>query len=604
QVIYDVDHKNALIDPRQGVPHSDVPSSGRQDVFRFHGDPSATVHNPYPCFGAPGLVWPRGFPLDKVQPENSSICGLEGAMDSQIIGVVQALADNYPDVDAIYRMTHPPGGLPLTFAAGDSSKAEISDLRIVPASAFTPYNAQATLHFEVAFWGLLLPTTVNRRVSDTWRSYFTQVLLPAVGAVAAFSPSWVEQEESPRNYLADFKAELPLYERSGALVEFLLQYRDLFPNASALPGEIEALAVTMYEYGIVEDEDVALMQAWLQDLRDAGYAFPEYDTQHQSIAAGAAGVARQQHTSDAKSPALEVGAVPRVAGELPRVLLVVAVLSARPERRSAIRSTWLAWGDERVELCFFTEAPAKNIPDAESITAALEKEMAVHQDVVLMDVEPGMNFAVKLLWAMRWISDQWTFDFFLRLDDDYFLCLGRLLHELETTFRTIQEPKIYAGHITCKRSGEARIDEAYMLLSASLVARALSTTHLMCGGHGGITAGWWFTPGNPLNEAGDVAWVHDPRLDHFGRAFAREGADDVCQRHMGLHKTYPDRMVEVWNRSQTYNDSSDSFMHYVPDQSCEYVPAGISQSKFDADHAQQCETFTGDTKMYCGAGGC
>lgn len=55
-------------------------------------------------------------------------------------------------------------------------------------------------------------------------------------------------------------AELPLFERSGSLIEFLLQYRDLVRNASALPLEIEALAVAMYEYGIVEGEDVALMQ--------------------------------------------------------------------------------------------------------------------------------------------------------------------------------------------------------------------------------------------------------------------------------------------------------------------------------------------------------
>ncbi|CAM9162841.1 unnamed protein product [Ectocarpus sp. 13 AM-2016] len=603
EVIYDVDDRNALIDPHQGVPHSDVCSAGKQDVFRFHSDPSAFVHNPYPCFGAPGLVWPRGFPLDKVQLEDSSICSLEGAMDSQVIGVVQALANHYPDVDAIYRMTRPHGGLPFTFATDDSREAETRDLRVVPASTFTPYNAQATLHFEVAFWGLLLPTTVDGRVSDTWRSYFTQSLLPAVGAVAAFSPGWVEQVANTRNNLADFKAELPLYQRSGALAEFLLQYRGLGSNVSALPLEIEALAVTMYEYGIVEDEDVALTQAWLEDLRDVGYVFPEKETQHQSTAAG---VARQQITSDEKSPALQIGAGRTPAGELPRVLLVVAILSARPERRDAIRSTWLAWGDERVGLRFFTEAPAENNPDAESISAALEEEMEVHQDVVLMDIDSGMNFALKLVWTMRWVSHQWTFDFFLRLDDDYFLCLRRLLDELETTFGTTQEPtKIYAGHITCGGRGKTRIDEAYMLLSASLVTRVLSTTDLMCASHGGVTAGWWFTPGNPLNEAGDVTWVHDPRLDHSGKALDTEGVDEVCERHMGLHHVYPDRMVEVWNRGQVYdNDYGDSLLHYAPDQSCGNAPPGVSQSFFNSDHAQPCETFKGNLKMHCGGAGC
>lgn len=359
-------------------------------------------------------------------------------------------------------------------------------------------------------------------------------------------------------------------------------------------------------YIIVLLLSTAPRQAWLEDLRDAGYTFPKGDTRHQTIAAG---VARQQHTSDEKSPTFQIREERPSAGELPRVLLVVAILSARPERRNAIRTTWLAWGDERVQLRFFTEVPAENDPDAESIMVALEEELADHQDLVLMDIDSGMNFALKLVWAMRWMSHQWTFDFFLRLDDDYFLCLRRLLDELETTFgsgSTQEPPKIYAGHITCGGSGRTRIDEAYMLLSASLVTRVLLATDLLCGGHGGITAGWWFTPGNPLNEGGDVTWVHDPRLDHSGKALNKESANDVCQRHMGLHKIYPDRMMEVWNRSQAYDDhdNGDSLLRYVTNQSCGSVPTGVSQSTFKNDNAQPCETFTGKVKMHCGAAGC
>lgn len=55
------------------------------------------------------------------------------------------------------------------------------------------YLCQATLHFPPAFWGMLLPVTVHGRVSDIWRSYFTQTLLPSTGAVTAFAPAWVEQ---------------------------------------------------------------------------------------------------------------------------------------------------------------------------------------------------------------------------------------------------------------------------------------------------------------------------------------------------------------------------------------------------------------------------
>ena len=72
---------------------------------------------------------------------------------------------------------------------------------------------------------------------------------------------------NPHNYLADFQAELPLYERSDALVDFLLTYsRAIQSEASSsgfiglTPYHVEALAVTMFEYGIVEEEDITLTQ--------------------------------------------------------------------------------------------------------------------------------------------------------------------------------------------------------------------------------------------------------------------------------------------------------------------------------------------------------
>ena len=37
---------------------------------------------------------------------------------------------------------------------------------------------------------------------------------------------------------------------------------------------VEALAITMYEYGILEEVDVELTQAWLQDLWAVGYVPP------------------------------------------------------------------------------------------------------------------------------------------------------------------------------------------------------------------------------------------------------------------------------------------------------------------------------------------
>lgn len=77
------------------------------------------------------------------------------------------------------------------------------------------------------------------------------------------------QVRNPHNYMADFQAELPLYEQSGALVEFLLEYSEAnsTPSGGLTWSLVEALAVTMYEYGIVDTADVALAQVRLYALR-------------------------------------------------------------------------------------------------------------------------------------------------------------------------------------------------------------------------------------------------------------------------------------------------------------------------------------------------
>ena len=47
-----------------------------------------------------------------------------------------------------------------------------------------------------------------------------------------------------------------------------------WPAELDLPGRMEHLVIAMYETGILELEDVYLMQAWLRDLQHLGYAFP------------------------------------------------------------------------------------------------------------------------------------------------------------------------------------------------------------------------------------------------------------------------------------------------------------------------------------------
>lgn len=146
-----MDDDNALITPEAGVPYADSPNAPAS-TRTFAVGPEATAHNPYGCFGGPANVWPRGFPLDAINDEDSTRCDVVAVSENDALegkarplGVVQALANHDPDVDAIYRLTFPPGGLPFSFEGSTSPPAGEDVLKVVPPAAFTPYNAQVNM---------------------------------------------------------------------------------------------------------------------------------------------------------------------------------------------------------------------------------------------------------------------------------------------------------------------------------------------------------------------------------------------------------------------------------------------------------------------------
>jgi hypothetical protein len=106
-----------------------------------------------------------------------------------------------------------------------SEKNPRNSVFLLPTGVYTPYNAQATLHFRRAFYALYLPVTVAGRVSDIWRAYVSQALFSLTSTRLAFLPRpLVTQARNPHSNEADFSAEIPLYRQSLQLVEFLSEW--------------------------------------------------------------------------------------------------------------------------------------------------------------------------------------------------------------------------------------------------------------------------------------------------------------------------------------------------------------------------------------------
>ena len=226
------------------------------------------TYNPYPVLGAPNLPsWPRGLPLADIKKEQCSNTTVTNTkLQVKSIAVLQSLAEVQPDVDAIFRITM---SMPRPFAF---IRTDETRPLMIPSGVLTPYNAQATLHFESAFWALLLPITVHGRVSDIWRSYLAQRLFWDCDLQVGFTARpLVVHERTEHSDLGDLDAERDLYMKSEHLVKFLGSWK---ATGTTLAERIEELWIALYERQYIELKDVELVQHWLQSLFQVGYTFP------------------------------------------------------------------------------------------------------------------------------------------------------------------------------------------------------------------------------------------------------------------------------------------------------------------------------------------
>ena len=135
----------------------------------------------------------------------------------------------------------------------------------------------------------------------------------------------------------------------------------------------------------------------------------------------------------------------------------------------------------------------------------------------------------------------YDFDYFLRVDDDYFICLDRLLKELP------HRPKsIYWGWVHCI-PGMVRVDEGFLILSQDVILEILGKVNdsLLCHPYGGQAVGHWM-----LQSSINMTYFMDnDRLIHGTTSYmgSRYLVPDICIKYLGLHGTYSDYMHKYWD---------------------------------------------------------
>lgn len=161
---------------------------------------------------------------------------------------------------------------------------------------------------------------------------------------------------------------------------------------------------------------------------------------------------------------VSIGRRPSTRRHKDEILLFLAIGSApgNAELRHAARSGWLQWaaGDSRVKYMFFTEAEAE-----QEMNSRVRDEASSFGDMIFQPLPSGYSsFARRALFQFQFALEAYNFRFFLRIDDDSYLCLHRLLYELP--YRP--SSRFFWGKYWCKQ-GRNRADENFMLFSRDVV---------------------------------------------------------------------------------------------------------------------------------------
>jgi len=221
-----------------------------------------------------------------------------------------------------------------------------------------------------------------------------------------------------------------------------------------------------------------------------------------------------------------------------KVILFAGVFSylTWTDRRNAIRATWLKdCKNNQQTVCKFVidalDNEGKNI--AIDKRKAINDEDSINEDLIVLESFAGINFAYRLYKLMEWVYDRYDFDFFLRIDDDNYLCFDRLIYELP--YR--KEKYIIWGVLKCQKD-LVRIDEGFMIISRDLFDTMMDRYDtLMCHKHGGVAVAMWLVD---IQKSVNVSYFQDDGRIPYSSAKASER--NLCHKYLDLHRTYPNDM--------------------------------------------------------------
>lgn len=196
------------------------------------------------------LIWPRGFPLENIRDQ---IIPIDSFPERELFcPVQQGLADENPDVDAVYRLTMP---LPVSFSP--------LPRLILNGASWSPFNSQNTTWFKEAFPLLYIPSYCNFRMCDIWRSFVANRICSANGWGVSFHGPTVRQERNEHNLLKDFEDEVPGFINNALICE-KLNALDIKGGMVNIFDDLKTCYTALIDLGVVGAEELPVLDSWIE----------------------------------------------------------------------------------------------------------------------------------------------------------------------------------------------------------------------------------------------------------------------------------------------------------------------------------------------------
>jgi hypothetical protein len=216
-----------------------INNSGWVNVYSFFSDEN---------------IWPRGLPLDAIHDVHSL------KLDKSRINcpIHQGLADDNPDVDAIFRLV----------IKNENIKFKNNRV-ILGKGSWCPFNSQNTKWWPDVYPLLYLPSYCSFRMTDIWRSFVAQRICWENDWSVLFHEPTVYQDRNEHDIVRDFIDEVPGYTMNKDICSKLSEL-DIKTGKQSMGVNLLVCYKALVEMGVIGEKEIPLLEAWIADLKFLG----------------------------------------------------------------------------------------------------------------------------------------------------------------------------------------------------------------------------------------------------------------------------------------------------------------------------------------------